>query len=202
MPTFKHPFTNKEKEEIKQFFLIDNSTIVYPTETFYALGCTANNSRAVQRIYEIKKRESGFPLLVLIDSWQMLDQYAANLDSSKMNLLEKYWPGPLTAILKTRKSNLASELNYQTSTVGFRMTSSAVARELIRMAGVPLVGTSANISSESEASTCDSAKEYFSDQVDVYIDGGKTPGILPSTLIDLTGTVCRTIREGMIKINH
>ncbi|MBU2514747.1 threonylcarbamoyl-AMP synthase [bacterium] len=200
MSTFTHPFKKHEKELIKQFFANNNPVIVYPTETFYALGCAADNSEAVQKIYEIKKRKSGFPLLVLIDSWQMLDQYADNLDSSKMSLLKKHWPGPLTAILQTKDSKLAKELNYQYSTLGFRMTSSPIARELIRMAGVPLVGTSANRSSEPEAATCDAAKQYFTNQVDIYIDGGRSPGILPSTLIDLTGKDYKVIREGMIKV--
>jgi L-threonylcarbamoyladenylate synthase len=179
--------------------LKENGCIIYPTETFYALGCAADNSEAVGKIYSLKKRNRNQPLLVLIDSWEMFDRYTSEVGEAQLKLLKKHWPGPLTAILK-QKGNLAAELNHGGSALGFRMTSSPIARELIQIAGLPLVGTSANRSGKQEIADCDSVKKIFSDTVDIYIDGGKTPGILPSTLVDLTTDVWTVVRQGMISI--
>ncbi len=145
MHVISHPFKPQDIDSIRRTLLNQNGTIAYPTETFYALGCAADKNRAVNKINFLKRRDKNSPLLVLINSWKMLEQFASDITEEKRNLLNKYWPGPLTAILKTQ-NNLATDLNYQGSTLGFRMTSSNIARDLINIVGVPLVGTSANFS--------------------------------------------------------
>ncbi len=204
MKVLYYPFhQSQDTTLIKQAILEANGTIVYPTETFYALGCAATVPDAVKQIYTIKQRDAKLPLLVLINSWEMLDKYAKNVTQKKREFLKKFWPGPLTVILETH-GNLAEELNYSGTTLGFRMTSSSIAGELIRIIGVPLVGTSANRSTEPEISDFSKVQMTFGNQVDLYIDGGKTPGQYPSTLIDMSkDEVFTVIRKGVIDLeNH
>ena len=202
MKTINCPISESEAKFIKDSLLEQQETIVYPTETFYALGCAATKKRAVEKIYSLKKRDTNLPLLVLVDSWDMLQDYAQGITGTTREFLENYWPGALTAILNTRQNKLAPELNTMGSKIGFRMTSSEIARSIIRAAGVPLVGTSANFSSKPEASTCETAKNYFGDQVDIYINGGETPGGMASTLIDLTMDKIKVVRQGAIQISR
>ncbi len=201
MITLSFPFQADGEQLIRKTLLEDRGIIVYPTETFYALGCAATDSIAVDSIYRLKGRSHRLPLLVLVNSWDMLNRYAEGIDETTMKVLNQYWPGPLTAVLKC-KDNLAGELNSGGTTLGFRMTSSAVARELIKLIDLPLVGTSANHSSQTETNSCEKARDIFDDKVDIYIDGGTTPGKLPSTVVDFTGESPRVIRRGMVHFGH
>ncbi len=197
MLTLSFPFQEDDKTQIRKILLEKQGTIVYPTETFYALGCAATDASAVSSIFRLKNRDKAMPLLVLIDSWEMLEAYGKDIDESMRSELDRFWPGPLTAVLKC-KDNLPGELNQQGTTLGFRMTSSPVAGEIISTVGVPLVGTSANRSSEAETTSCLKAREIFLDEVDIYVDGGTTPGRLPSTVVDFSGKSPRLIRKGAI----
>ncbi len=200
MRTIGYPFKDSEKETIKNI-LINDGTIVFPTETFYAIGCLASSSTAVEKIYSLKQREKNAPLLVLVDSWKMLEAYADNFTSAKRNTLEQFWPGPLTAVLK-HKGNLAGALNFPGETLGFRMSSSAIACELVNIINAPLVGTSANISATESISHFENAKAIFGETVDLYINGGTTPGGLPSTLVDMTDAKnYRVLRKGSVVFN-
>ena len=201
MQTLRYPFQDKELKLIANIIREKDALFVYPTETFYALGCSATSSAAVKEIYRLKRRDPAQPLLVLITDWVMLAQYTGDLRAEQQRFLEQFWPGPLTAILKT-KGRLAEELNHQKSTLGFRMTSSAIAQELIKASGYPLVGTSANISGQKAVTSCQTAMEIFGDQVDLYIDGGETKGLLPSTLVDLTGSDPKIVRRGVLDITE
>ncbi len=199
MNTFQYPFSGKTPELIKEVLVENDGTIVYPTETFYALGCAANNSVAVNKVYQLKNRSRTMPLLVLVDDWEMLYQYTGPIHPAHLEILRRHWPGPLTAILP-HKGGLAKELNMNSEFLGFRMTSSEIAKELIRLVGMPLVGTSANISSQKETNEIETAQKTFGDSVEIFVDGGKTPGIKPSTLVDMTKETYKVVREGMISI--
>ncbi len=195
-----YPFKNQENELIKDV-LINDGTIVFPTETYYAIGCLASSSVAVEKIYALKQREKNAPLLVLVDSWKMLEAYVDDLSPSVKNALKQFWPGALTAVLK-HNGNLADALNLPGETLGFRMTASPIARELVTIANSPLVGTSANISAAKSISHFEKTKAVFGNKVDLYIDGGNTPGGLPSTLVDLTDSKnFRVLREGPVIFN-
>ena len=202
MQIVPYPFPEAGKEIIKKSLIQQQGNVIFPTETYYAVGCLANSSTAVKHVYRLKKRAKNQPLLVLVDSWEMLETYTEELTSSQRRLLEKYWPGALTAILPSR-GNLAPELNYTSSNLAFRMTSSPIAKDLIQLTGFPLVGTSANLSGEEEISDFSQAYRTFGDHVELYIDGGKTPGEMPSTLIDMTGTEQYTLlRQGAVHLEE
>lgn len=199
MKVIAYPFSIEEKDLINTVILEKEGTIVYPTETFYALGCAATQTAAVSAVYKLKQRPRHLPLLVLIQSWEMLFQYVDAIPHGHLSLLREHWPGALTAILP-HNGQLPKELNVNAPTVGFRMTSSTVAQALIELIGVPLVGTSANRTSEKEVTNCSSARSTFGNEVDLYIDGGESPGGFPSTLVDLTGERCLLVREGAIRL--
>ncbi|MFH2132708.1 MAG: L-threonylcarbamoyladenylate synthase [bacterium] len=195
MLTIGYPFQDQEIEVIRDL-LINHGTMVFPTETFYALGCLARSSEAVEKIYSLKQRAREAPLLVLIDSWEMLERYADDLTPVKKTILKQYWPGALTAVLK-RKGDLAAALNHPDETLGFRMTSSSIARQLVGIVDTPLVGTSANISAGESVACFEQTHRIFGDRVDLYIDGGDTPGGLPSTVVDMTDEKhVRVLRDG------
>lgn len=200
MAVISFPFSSHDRQIIRTILMDRQGTIVYPTETYYAIGCAAHLTTSVQKIYSLKQRAEDMPLLVLVDDWEMVKRHAAGVDLVKEQFLRRYWPGPLTAVLET-KGTLARNLNNQSSTLGFRMTSSPVARDLIRCVGVPLVGTSANRSSAPECTEMDAVMDEFGDQVDLYIDGGKTPGGKPSTLVDMSRTSGYTVlRKGAVTL--
>ena len=200
MVVLSPPFSSDHRQLIKQTLLQDEGTIVYPTETFYALGCAADSLKAVDRVYQLKHRKRDLPLLVLVDDWEMFDRYFVEIGDAQRKLLQNYWPGPLTAVLKSRM-HLSPLLNQNSPYIGVRMTSSFVARDLIKMLTIPLVGTSANRSAKSEISEFHEVRAVFGDEIDIYIDGGKTPGGLPSTVIDMKESQkFRMIREGAVRL--
>jgi len=192
------PFSSDDDRNIKQILLEGEGTIVYPTETFYALGCAANSSKAIERVYQLKHRKKDFPLLILIDSWEMFRDYFVEISATQKKLLQKYWPGPLTAVLKSR-NNLSSLLNEKSPYIGVRMTSSVMARDLIKILAAPLVGTSANRSAAAEMSVLSDVRAVFKNEIDIYIDGGKTPGGQPSTVVDMKDSRnFKVIRDGAV----
>ena len=180
----KHPFSPSDLKQLEKTIKIEDGTIIYPTETYYALGCSAVSSMAVKKIYQLKHRSEKEPLLILIDTWEMLKKYINHLNPDHQAFLEQYWPGPLTAIFESN-GKLSDELNLSDKRIAFRMTSDLIARELISKMKVPLVGTSANISGFEAVTTVRDAFQYFNTRVDLYIDGGATPGGLPSTIIEM-----------------
>lgn len=185
MRIIRYPFNEKQTGYLYQTLVEREGIMVYPTETFYAIGCDARKSESVNRIYQLKNRKRTSPLLVLINSWDMAREYITFENDDQIAFLRQFWPGPLTAILPM-KGGLAPELNYQNSVVGFRMTDSDVARALITIIGAPIVGTSANISNQRETTRMSETRGYFGDQVEIYVDGGETPGEAPSTIIDMS----------------
>ncbi len=179
-----HPFSPADRAKLEKTIKVEDGTLIFPTETFYALGCNAISSSAVEKIYQLKNRSQKEPLLILIDSWEMLRQYIKDLNPVHQDFLVQYWPGPLTAIFASN-GRLSEALNITNNRIAFRMTSDPIARELISCLSLPLVGTSANISGQAPVTTAQGAFEVFNTKVDLYIDGGTAPGGLPSTIIDM-----------------
>ena len=186
MVEISHPFEEQDQVVIRDILLKKNGTVIFQTETLPAIGCRADSQPAVEKIYQLKKREKSLPLLVLVSSWEMLEQYAHTLTEEQTVFLKKYWPGPLTVILKSKK-NLATNLNYHSHQLAFRMTSSVIAKDLVEICQVPIVGTSANYSNSPEVNDINFCKKVFSNQVDLFINSKSTikDKNLPTTLIKL-----------------
>ena len=180
--------------------LAADGVIVYPTETFYGLGANCFSRQALHRIFENKKRPGSKGLPVLVSDLEMATGLTADLPPVFQVLASRFWPGPLTFVLKAA-SHLPPELAGPGRTIGIRLPAVVWLQELIRAVGLPLVTTSANISGQGEIESAEEVRSVFTGKVDLIVDGGKTHGGKPSTVVDLTGGKPVLIREGVIHKN-
>ena len=169
--------------------------VAIPTETYYGLGVDPFNSVAVDRLLTVKGREEGKPILVLIGSLSQLSLVAHAVPPAASVLIDAFWPGPLTILFPAHPS-LPSNVTAGTGSVGVRFSSCQPLCELLQRIG-PLTGTSANHSGAPPAQTPQAVQKDLRDEVELIIDGGATPGGLPSTVVEVRGTP-RIIREGVI----
>ena len=171
--------------------------LVFPTDTFYGLGCDAWNAAALRKIFVLKGRPPEKPLLLLIAEVRDSCKLAKDVPPIAKRLMDAYWPGPLTLILPASET-VPREACAGTGKIGIRMPGCAFTRELIKRSGVPLVGTSANISGKGEAVDMEGIQGDFGEQVQLYLDAGKLEAKAPSTVVDLTGDGPVILREGVI----
>ncbi|MEO8744790.1 MAG: L-threonylcarbamoyladenylate synthase [Candidatus Dormiibacterota bacterium] len=157
--------------------------IAFPTDTVYGLGAAADDELATKRVYHIKGRPVGLPLILMVAAESQLEGWV-HVDPRSEALIKRWWPGPLTLILHARGGG----------TLGVRIPKHEVALELLRAAG-PLMTTSANLHGREPAMT---AEEADIPGVVAVLDGGKAPGGLASTVLDLTGPEPHVLREGAI----
>lgn len=175
--------------------------VAYPTETFYGLGVDAFNPEAIKKIFAIKGRFFSQPLLVLIPGQDYLPRCVNEVPEVARRLMERFWPGPLTMVFFA-SPQLPSILTAGTQKIAIRISSHPVAQALTSMLNGPLTSTSANISGDQSLAT---AKEVFSDlggMIDLIIDGGKTPGQMPSTIVDVTFSPPQLVREGVVPFSE
>lgn len=174
--------------------------VVYPTETFYGLGALARDAAALQRLARAKLRPEGKPLpLVAADLAQV--QEVAVLAGRAARLAARFWPGPLTLVLPARPG-LSPDVVAGTGTVGVRVPGSAVAVALARAAGGALVSTSANLSGGPPPVRVEELAPSLLAQVDHVLDGGPTPGGLPSTVVAVEGDDLRLLRAGVVSFDQ
>lgn len=177
--------------------LIQNGELVaFPTETVYGLGADAFNTRAVEKIYQMKGRPSNNPLIVHIADKDDLKNLTDNVPPIAKVLIDRFWPGPLTLILKKR-SEVPNITTGGNDTVAVRMPDNSIALELIRRSKTLIAAPSANISGKPSATHHDHVKRYFGDKVFV-IEGGSTQIGLESTVVDLTTDIPKILRLGGI----
>jgi L-threonylcarbamoyladenylate synthase len=181
-------------EEIAQFRLLlrRGGVAAVPTETFYALAADPFNADAVDRIFRIKGREDSHPLPVLFANRLDLEGLGVMADPRALAGYFAVWPAPLTVVFSIRAPIAASR---GASTLGVRLPASVPLRELLFAVG-PLTGTSANRSGAPPLSDPDAVEAGFRREIDVLVDGGQTPGGLPSTLLDATCEPPVVLRRG------
>ena len=171
--------------------------VAFPTETYYGLAVDPLNPLALNYLFTLKQRDIAKPILTLVDDRESLSSLVHEIPIVYLQLMEKFWPGPLTLIFKAR-INLPSLLTAGTSTVGVRQSSHPFARQLLRAFGRPITATSANISGREAAVDAYEVKAQFGTQIDMVFDGGKAPGISGSTIVGLDESQVKLIREGVI----
>lgn len=177
--------------------LQEDGVIVYPTDTFYGIGGNCYSKEALRKIFKLKKRPSSRGLPVLVSGLEMAKGMAAEIPPVFFALAARFWPGPLTLVLKAAP-HLPRELIGPKKMIGIRLPDVPWLQALIRETGVPLIATSANISGEGEIASPEEVSHLFQEKVDLIVDGGQTPGGKPSTVIDLTGEKPVLVREGRI----
>jgi L-threonylcarbamoyladenylate synthase len=173
--------------------------IAYPTETFYGLGADPKNAAAVRRLFDIKGRQADQPLLLLIQDLSQVAEWAAVVTPAAEKFMKQYWPGPLTLVFAARPEVLP-ELTAGTGKIGLRVPGSGLTLRLLRELGIALTGTSANRSGMKSPQTAEEAAAEIGDGADLILDGGRTPGGIPSTVIDVSEELPRIIRRGALAV--
>lgn len=171
--------------------------VAFPTETVYGLGANALDASAVERIYRAKERPWASPVIVHVADENMARSVAADWPPIAQTLAKKFWPGPLTLIVK--KAEIVPDLvTAGLDSVGIRIPSHPVALELIRRAGVPIAAPSANRFSQISPTTAEHVRAGLGDRVDMILDGGPTEVGIESTVVSLVRVPPTILRPGMI----
>lgn len=178
--------------------------VAFPTDTVYGLGANPVIKEAVDRIYKIKQRPCRMPLPVLLADESQVDEIAASVTEIAVLFMRHFWPGGLTIVLSQATSFPGSGIAGE-NTVAVRIPNHEVTLALIKKAGVPIIGTSANLSGKPSALTAKEVADQLGSAVDFIVDGGRCPGGVESTVVDLTGRVPVILRKGAVpesKINE
>jgi len=170
-----------------------------PTDTFYGLAADPFNLRAVERVYEIKSRSRHKALSLLIEDIEQAKELAKPLPDEFYALAKKFWPGPLTVIVRAG-SRLPLKVTANTGNVALRIPSAKIPLEVVKAAAIPITATSANLSGETECTTAEAVKEQLGARIPIIVDGGTSPRGTASTIVDLTDDEARwkILREGAI----
>jgi L-threonylcarbamoyladenylate synthase len=173
--------------------------VALPTDTFYGLAVDPVNLQAVERIYQIKTRQKHKPLSLLISSVTQAYTLARETDTLLDKLAERFWPGPLTIIVRAgTKLPLRSTAN--TGNVALRVPDAAIPRAVVEAFGLPITATSANLQGQAECTHVACVRDQIGDRVPLIVDGGPTGHALPTTIVDLSLGPGRweILREGAI----
>jgi tRNA threonylcarbamoyl adenosine modification protein (Sua5/YciO/YrdC/YwlC family) len=170
-----------------------------PTDTFYGLAADPFNLRAVDRVYDIKTRSRHKPLSLLIESVDQAEELAKALPEEFHALARKYWPGPLTIIVRAG-SRLPLKVTANTGNVALRIPNAKIPLAVVTAAAIPITATSANLSGATECTSAEQVYEQLQGRISIIVDGGTSPRDIPSTIIDLTDESARwrVMREGAI----
>ena len=178
--------------------LIDGGIVAFPTETFYGLGVNALDKQAVSKVFQVKVRDINKPLLVLIASKEQLSDLTPSVNSTAKKLIDFFWPGPLTLVFEAFPK-LPEALTGNTGKIGVRVSGSSFVRQLCRFTGFPITGSSANRSNNPELSSAAEVMETLGDKIDLILDGGKVAETQSSTVLEVSDTVPKLIRSGIIR---
>ncbi|MEM1945222.1 MAG: L-threonylcarbamoyladenylate synthase [Nitrososphaerota archaeon] len=186
----------RERLEEAAAVIRGGGVIIYPTETVYGIGCNPFDEKAVKRVIMLKRREDK-PHPVLASS---LDDVlkVSSPSEEEIRLAGKLWPGPVTLVLEKRPE-LPGAVTFGQPSVGVRIPAHLIALELVRLAGTPIIGTSANVTGEPPAWRLELVAEELRSGVDMLVDGGVTRYREPSTVLKLVGDNVKIIREGAMK---
>jgi len=173
--------------------------VAFPTDTVYGLGALLTDPQAIERLYVVKGRDSAKAIAVLLGSPAALGQVAAETSLIAQRLMQRFWPGPLTLVVP-RHPALPANLS-PLPTVGVRMPDHPVALALLNRIG-PLAVTSANLSGAPSTCTARDVFDQLQGRIALILDGGRTPGGVPSTVVDCTGGGLTVLRTGPITMEQ
>ncbi|MFA6142855.1 MAG: L-threonylcarbamoyladenylate synthase [Candidatus Omnitrophota bacterium] len=163
--------------------------VAFPTETVYGLGVNMLDEAAVSRLYEIKKRPRTKPFTVLVSDTGVIEKaWDCNLSKEARSLADRFWPGPMTMILKSSSGEK----------IGFRVPDNKIAMMLVTEAKVPIATPSANVSGSVPARCAGDVLKEFGGRIDIIIDGGPSKVGIESTVVDLTAPQPKIVRQGAI----
>lgn len=171
--------------------------VIFPTETVYGIGANGLDEKAVKKLYDIKQRPLNKPISLLVSDMNMVNEIAQDITELEYKLMENFFPGPLTIVLK-KKDIVSDIVTAGQDTVGIRMPSGEIARKLIEYAKVPIATPSANISGKPSGTNFNEIMEDFENRVDYFIDGGNSKLGIASTIVKVVGGIPYILRQGTI----
>lgn len=200
LPKIKEMLRFKNMNELDKAVQIlkNGGIVIFPTDTAFGIGCRIDNNESVKRLFELRKRPENKPFPVLVSSIDMAQAYS-ELPNRTQILMEKYWPGGLTIVLK--KNNRVSDLvSAGTGAVGLRMPDNKTALALIEKVGVPILGPSANFSGEETPFKLEDVDKKLLSLVDYVLEGDTKGENLSSTIVDCTKVNWKILREGAVRL--
>jgi L-threonylcarbamoyladenylate synthase len=171
--------------------------VCLPTRSLYGLGADALNGQAVERVFRIKQRPAGMPLLVLLDRSERLNGLAADIPPPALALIENFWPGRVTLVFRARRS-LPQRLTGGSGKIGVRVAGHPVAAALAAAVGGPITGTSANLSGRGGCDRIEGLDAAVAAAVDLVLDAGPLEGGTGSTVVDVTTDPVTILRVGSV----
>jgi L-threonylcarbamoyladenylate synthase len=173
--------------------------VAMPTDTFYGLAVDPVNLRAVEHIYQLKSRQKHKPLSLLISGLSQAYELARDSDPMLDRLADKFWPGPLTIIVRAG-TKLPLRSTAYTGNVALRVPDAAIPRSVVEKFGLPITATAANLQGSSECTNAACVRDQIGDRIPLIVDGGPTGRSLPTTIVDLSLGPGRwmILREGAI----
>lgn len=195
---FKENIKNDELEDIKKT-IKSGGLVIFPTETVYGIGADATNGQAVKNIFKAKGRPQDNPLIVHISNYEMLREFTYGITDTEKTLMDAFWPGPFTIILKSNNT-LPKDVTAGLDTVGVRMPDNDIALSIIEKCNIPIAAPSANISGRPSGTNISDIFEELNDKVDIFVDGGDTNIGIESTVVKVDNNVVNILRPGKISL--
>jgi L-threonylcarbamoyladenylate synthase len=192
---------NPNNRSIASILLRESGVIAYPTDTLYGLGAIVFNRSAVSTVFVIKGRQRDQGLPVLVASESQLREVAADVSDEAMALAKEFWPGALTLVMK-RHQDLPLSVTGGGDTVAVRLPDHACPQSLISACGSPITGTSANKHGGLDPTSAAEVQRQLGNRLSLVLDGGPSPLGVPSTVIDVTMSLPRVLRQGAISIEQ
>jgi L-threonylcarbamoyladenylate synthase len=177
--------------------LLSGGILAFPTESYYGLGALATSAAALERLFVLKQRSDDQPVPVVVADRQQVATVIETVPPMADLLITRFWPGPLTLVMPAR-ANLPGRLTGGTGKLGVRHPGLFLPALVAAAVGCPVTATSANRSGAMPATTAERVLAEFGDEIDLILDGGPTPGGLPSTVLDVTVEPPRLVRAGRI----
>jgi L-threonylcarbamoyladenylate synthase len=171
--------------------------VALPTETVYGLAADAANDSAVRRIFAVKGRPDNHPLIVHLPDLTALARYAADDPPALRRLAERFWPGPLTAIVR-KTDRVSDAVTAGQPTVGLRIVDHPLTQAILQRLGTAVAAPSANRFGRVSPTTAQHVRDDLGDEIDLIVDGGPARVGVESTIVDLTGDIPAILRSGVI----
>ena len=190
-----------KEEEIEEAAreIVKGNLVLFPTETVYGIGANALDEEAVKKIFIAKGRAQDNPLIVHVSNMQMVEDIVESIGDLERKLIQRFWPGPLTIIFQRKsKEVIPNIVTANLDTVGVRMPSNGIAKELIGKAGVPIAAPSANVSGKPSGTKVEDIITELDGKVEYILDGGFTDIGLESTVIKVEDNKINILRPGKI----
>lgn len=195
-------FTGVDGQIEKGILVLKNGGLVaFPTDTVYGLGACFSDIAAVERIYRLKQRQRNMGLPLLVADAAQMQVVAANISPAAWLLLRRFMPGALTLVLPKAES-VPDIVTGGVGTVAVRIPNHPLPLALIRGVGMPIIGTSANVSGRPSPLAADEVLSQFGSKLELVIDGGRCPVGRESTIVDVSGDVPRLLRQGAISLQE